>query len=112
MEIRRSIKNNRLESHIYQKMQNELPRFLNKSKISNKINTKVLLSNLNMLAVNQINAFNIDLHVNAPFDDQLFVCCIIVYSYQLLVGSSYTVTSYHGTVLPDSIHFGVTHINQ
>ena len=30
--------------------------------------------------------------------DQLFVCCVIVYSDQLLVGSSYTVISYHDKV--------------
>ena len=29
--------------------------------------------------------------------DQLFMCCIVVYSDQLLVGSSYTVISYHNT---------------
>ena len=35
-----------------------------------------------------------DLLVGCIFD-QLFVCCFIVYSDQLLVGLSYTVTSYH-----------------
>ena len=35
-----------------------------------------------------------DLLVGCIFD-QLFVCCVVVYSYQLLVGSSYTVISYH-----------------
>ena len=32
------------------------------------------------------------------FFDQLFVCCIIMYSDQPLVGSSYTVISYHDRV--------------
>ena len=39
-----------------QKTQNKLLRFLNKSKIKDKINTKVLLQNMNMLSVNQMNA--------------------------------------------------------
>ena len=32
---------------------------------------------------------------NDTYFDQLFMCCVIVYSNQLLVGSSYTVISYH-----------------
>ena len=37
-------------------MQNKVLRLLNGAKISDKINTKVLLGNLNMLSVNQMNA--------------------------------------------------------
>ena len=39
-----------------QKTQNKMLRFLNKSRVSDKINTKTILDNLNMLSVNQINA--------------------------------------------------------
>ena len=39
-----------------QKTQNKLLRFLNKSRISDKISTKQILSNLNMSSVNQLNA--------------------------------------------------------
>ena len=39
-----------------QKNQNKLLRFLNRKKISDKINTKTLLRNVNMLSVNQTNA--------------------------------------------------------
>ena len=39
-----------------QKIQNKLVRFLNKSKISDRINTSTLLTNLNMLSINQMNA--------------------------------------------------------
>ena len=39
-----------------QKSQNKLLRFLNKSRISDKISTKSMLEKHNMLAVNQINA--------------------------------------------------------
>ena len=39
-----------------QKTQNKLLRFLNKSKISDKISTKQILENLNMCSINQLNA--------------------------------------------------------
>ena len=39
-----------------QKTQNKLTRFLNNSKISDKISTKTLLKNINGLSVNQLNA--------------------------------------------------------
>ena len=39
-----------------QKTQNKLLRFLNRKKISDKIHTKTLLKNVNMLSVNQTNA--------------------------------------------------------
>ena len=39
-----------------QKSQNKLLRFLNNSRISDKISTKSMLEKHNMLAVNQINA--------------------------------------------------------
>ena len=39
-----------------QKSQNKLLRFLNNSRISDKISTKFMLEKHNMLAVNQINA--------------------------------------------------------
>ena len=39
-----------------QKTQNKMLRFLNKTKISDKISTKHILSNLNMSSVNQMNA--------------------------------------------------------
>ena len=39
-----------------QKTQNKLLRFLNKSKISDKISTSTILKNLNMCSVNQLNA--------------------------------------------------------
>ena len=51
-----------------------------------------------------LSTANIPLHKCAPVRyahqlfDQLFVCCNIVYSDQLLVGSSYTVTSYHNNL--------------
>ena len=35
--------------------------------------------------------------MSVVYFDQLFVCCVIVYSDQLLVGSSYTVISYYDT---------------
>ena len=39
-----------------QKIQNNLTRFLNNAKISDKISTKTLLKNINGLSVNQLNA--------------------------------------------------------
>ena len=39
-----------------QKVQNKLTRFLNNVKISDKVNTKILLKNINGLSVNQLNA--------------------------------------------------------
>ena len=42
--------------HDIQIMQNKVLRLLNGTKISDKINTKVLLKNLNKLSVNQMNA--------------------------------------------------------
>ena len=39
-----------------QKTQNKMLRFLNKSKIKDKISTKSILENMNMLSVNQTNA--------------------------------------------------------
>ena len=39
-----------------QKTQNKLLHFLNKSSLKDKIKTKVILQNINMLSVNQINA--------------------------------------------------------
>ena len=35
--------------------------------------------------------------VDTIYFDQFFVCCAVVYSKQLLLGSSYTVISYHDT---------------
>ena len=39
-----------------QKTQNKLLRFLNKSRIVDKVNSKVILDNLNMCSVNQLSA--------------------------------------------------------
>ena len=47
-------KNNELMS--LQKVQNRMTRLLNNAKISDKINTKTLLANINGLSVNQLNA--------------------------------------------------------
>ena len=43
--------------------------------------------------------------------DQLFVCCAIVYSDQLLVGSSYTVISYHDIIILDRFVWSFGAIN-